>query len=236
MSIQTLNHNDFIKYAEIKKLRIFEADYKDYNLNIHAVRNNNKEAGWFDDMLYIFWKYKGVWYDTAFRITTDPSDISLIKKSNSLGTAIIAPGQHKSFTFGYHKGDVNHPCLRNSLPITVIRDFNGDKFLDYDKPRYHDVATKLLKDKSILMDYFKNGQLVYREHKGIFYTDVHRASAWKILERVGLYSEGCMVHYDPNLYMKEFIYLIKQAMYNWGNEYTVTVSRYDELIKTISNE
>jgi len=237
MSIETLSHNDFLKYSELTKNRVFYADHKDYNLNIWVIRNDIQKAGYFDDMLYIFWKHQAVWTCDSFKVTADPSDISLIKNSNPLGVAIIKPGQHSSFTFGYHKDDKSHPCLRNTKHITVIRDFNGDGILNWDKPNAATIRSRILKDRSIVDDYLdKNNNLIYREHTGVFGTNVHRASAWKILEKVGLYSEGCVVHQNPIRYNKEFIYLINEAVKNWGINFTVTMVLYKDLQKIISHD
>ena len=57
---------------------------------------------------------------------------------------------------------------------------------------------------------------------GMFGINIHRASAYKELENVGVNSAGCQVIQDPNEY-KTLIFLAEQAKVQWGNSFTYTL-------------
>ena len=169
----------------------------DYNLNIWNIRSTSKLSNSFDDVQVIFYYDNDKLKVKTFRITTDPGKDSLLKPRNSSGTFILKPNQYKGcWKLGYHKGKTDHPALVQIAPVTGYRDRNKNDILDMD-------------DRTIVT--------------GMYGINCHRASAWRLLEYVGLYSEGCQVHYDPNRYNKEFISLIQDAIECHGNRFTITL-------------
>jgi hypothetical protein len=215
----------FQHIADVKGYPIFEGKL---NTNIWGVRSNNQNAGKFDDLLFVFETWKGVITKSMqFQVTCDPSDLSLIASKNSLGCAITKPMFHKQvWQFGFHKQDINHPALVQKNPITVIRDFNKNDILDDLSIDYNSLK-KITKPDGVVEYINNNGVLIRREQTGLFGIDCHRASSWRILESVGLYSEGCTVHYDPSRYMKEFIPYIKECA-NMSNTFSYTLITENE--------
>jgi hypothetical protein len=155
-------------------------------MNIIGIRNNNQKSGSFDDILYTFnWNAVENKEEELkeYIVTVDPGDLSLLQPINSAGCAIVKPGQYiDMWAFGYHHGDKDHPALVQVNQCTVYRDNNKNNILEF------------------------NG----KEDTGLFGINCHRASRWKILNNVGLYSAGCIVHQDINRYYSEFIPSIKK--------------------------
>ena len=223
---QYLNINNYKAIAIKEGFEIFEADYKDCNINIWGVRSKNRIAGTFDDLMIVFWKYNGVWHQETFKITTDPSDISLINTTHKLGCAIVKKGQYKGiWKLDFHKDRKDHPALRQVKEITVYRDFNKNDVLDI--PDVKSLKPSRINTYNyqggIVKDYYSNSILIYREHRGIFGINCHRASMYQLLQRVGLYSEGCQVHQSYSKYTKEFLPIIKEAVEKWGNKFSYTL-------------
>ena len=208
------------KVAAKYGFRIFKGS-KDYDLNIWQIRSNNQKAGSFDDIQAVFWKYNGVWVLNLYPITCDPSDVALIAKKNPLGVAIVKPGQYsKAWRFGLHQGKYKALVQRGTL--TVIRDFNKDNILDWNEPKVYDGKIKYQKGSRTIVEYKKNNVVIHREETGTdFGINCHRASTWQILERIGLYSEGCTVHQHPKRY-DEFISIVEDAVQIWGEDFTPT--------------
>jgi hypothetical protein len=49
---------------------VFESDSKPFNLNIVAIREDNPTPNKFNDLLCVFWKYKGKWSMVQWECTT----------------------------------------------------------------------------------------------------------------------------------------------------------------------
>lgn len=209
--------DNFIKYGNARGFGIFyDGLNKPYNLNIWGVRSNNQHSGKFDDKLFIW--TTGIFQE--YDVTVDPSDIYLLNPIHKLGTAIIKPEQYIGvWKKGFHKNRKDHPALVQKKPITVFRDFNKDTILDFNTIKD---AEEIYKGNG-LVEYFKDGKLVFRKHTGLFGINCHRASKWKILEKIGLYSAGCVVHQDPFRYKDEFLFTIDNAIKHWGNSFTFTL-------------
>ena len=221
------------RIAKRKRYNIFDDNSKPFNLNIWGIRNRNLKAGYFDDLLVVFWKENnGAWTVVSFEVTTDPSDISLINFRNNLGTAIITEAQHRGvWQLGLHKGQ--YEALVQRRPITVIRDFNKDGILDIpsnellDKWKYEKVVIDLSNRTTERFEI--DGVLKYIRDTGYFGINCHRASKYNILEKIGLYSEGCVVFKNPVAFESSFMVLINNAVANWGNSFTFTLCNEKEL-------
>ena len=114
------------KIAKVHGFVIF--DKGNYNLNIWGIRCNTADTGTFNDLLLVFYKandadpkINGKWTYDWFSITTDPSDLNLIKPINSKGCAILKEGQFRNaFKIGKHKGDyfvVDTNVSKNNLSL-----------------------------------------------------------------------------------------------------------------------
>lgn len=224
--------DNLIKTYERLGYMLFTNDINDYNLNVCTIRANNQTAGSFDDLEILFWKYKGNWTIVTHSATADPSDLSLITMKNALGCAILKPGQYlNSHKLGLHRG--KYEALVQAKPITVIRDFDRDNTLDY----YMDTIglDKVIKPNNnygATTKYYKGADVVFIEDTGIFGINHHMASFIRILESVGLYSEGCCVHNVATEY-KEYINIIKEAVAIYGNQFTTTLLTEEQIMKSI---
>lgn len=225
-----ITFDNLIKVARRKGYKVFTNDSRPYNLNIWGIRNDEQQAGKFDDKLVVFWNTPDHWDGLVFDCTVDPSDHYLLNPIHSLGTAIIKPGQHESiWQMGKHRG---YDALVQRKPITVIRDFNKDSILDF-KPRILTGLTKTIKANNqgghTTKWHTAGGELYHIEDTGYFGINLHRASKWQIVKTIGLYSAGCVVIQDPKKY-ERLINICKSAVANWGNSFTFTLITKKDLI------
>ena len=129
--LNRINTELVIQAMEQKNYKVFKSDSKNYNLNIVGIRSSENIPNIFNDVLFIFWKFKGVWHERKYIITTDPGLYYLNNPiKGTKGAAIMkeqqVSGSHK---IGKHQG--KYLALRQQKPITVIRDFDRDNELDY---------------------------------------------------------------------------------------------------------
>ena len=231
------NIDNIKNVAKRLNYQVFESNVRNFNLNIWCIRSKYRTSGNFDDLMVMFYKdLSNKWQFNTFVITTDPSDISLIQSLNKLGTAIVYNGQYpKAWKLGLHKGVYEALVQRGNL--TVIRDFNKDIILDIPSTDTLKIWGKLPDCKveikrtnnRYIENYLINGKIKYTLETGNdFGINCHRASAWKILQKVGLYSQGCIVHQNPYRYNNEFIPMIKESVKLWGNDFTLTLVHEEE--------
>lgn len=230
---------NLIKVAQKKGYLVFDNNSKPFNINIWAVRSSVQEAGSFDDIQIVFWKNEtGEWAYSQYDCTTDPSDLYLLNPINPHGTAIIKPGQYQGvWELGYHKGHSDHPALVQRRPITVIRDYNRDRTLDFLTPNLkdYDKTVNYVNASSYTTTYtHKLTGKKYIEDTGFFGINNHRAHRNIISRVIGNYSAGCVVQNNPHFYYGEYIPLLKQAIKNWGNVFTFTLITTEELINEAS--
>ena len=138
-----------------------------YDLNIIGIRSKNRGAGEFDDWLAVVCKdINGTWLTYWFPATTDPGIPWLETPGNPGGTAILVPGQYRSYTLGKHRGKYTALCQRAG-PVKVYRDSNKDSFLD--------LAPESVKE-------------------GMFGINIHRSNLSDSgAQKIGRYSAGCTV-------------------------------------------
>lgn len=142
-----------------------EDDKKPHNLNLVGIRTAGTAVNSFDDTMAVFWKYNGLWTLRIFPCTTDPGVTGLITPMNPKGTAIVKEGHYKDvWHIGMHQG--KYKALTQKNPITVIRDFDRDKELD-----------------------FNSG----KEETGLFGINCHRANENGKSIQVDGWSQGCQV-------------------------------------------
>lgn len=197
------------------------------NVNIGVVRSSDMNAGTYNDIEFIMYERYGLWSIEYYAITADPSLETLKSLPNSTGAAIIREGQWSCWTLGYHKNDKTHRALVQTSPIEVIRDFDKDSILDADyilddRTKVDSVHSLKTATGWIRKGYWQ-GNLVQVIDYGLFGINNHRASKYKLINWIGLNSQGCMVHLDYNRYMNSFIPLIEESARTYGDKFTITV-------------
>lgn len=204
----------------------------DYDLNIIAVRNgHNLQSTKFNDLVCVAYLKDGIKCVDAFEATTDPGRTYRLKPINKKGTAVIIPQQVKGgLKIGLHKG---YKALVQNKSFWVLRD--NDK--NGNIPEMSMLTMPELKTiytfKGIgVKEYFiidKYGVKMCGIELGIFGTNFHRASKWKLLESVGLYSAGCVVQRDPYKYRDIFLPLVDKSAAIFGDTFTMTLITNDLL-------
>jgi hypothetical protein len=175
---------------------VFRSAKKNYDLNLVGLRSENSTPNAFDDEMMVFWKWENRWTLKRYKITTDPGLTYLTDPENKNGTAILKEGQYRgSHKLGKHKG--KYEALVQAKPLTVIRDFNRDKTLD-----------------------FASG----KEQTGTFGINIHRATASGESMFVNKWSAGCQVFARSAEY-NDFIRICKLAIAEWGNSFSYTLLR-----------
>lgn len=168
---------------------------KPYQLNIVGMRNKTTVANRFDDEIHVFYKDgNGDWIYHIYAATTDPGTFWLRNPSYPQGTAILAPGQYKNaYMIGMHRG--KYKALVQAKPVTVIRDYDRDAFLDFENGTYE---------------------------TGIQGINIHHAESSGTTSYVDKYSAGCQVFQNIANY-NEFMSLCEQHKSLYGNAFTYTL-------------
>jgi hypothetical protein len=166
-----------------------------YELNIVGLRSNHVNSNRFDDEINVFYKRSdGKWNYHIYPATTDPGTFWLNNPLYPSGTAILAQGQYiNAYRIGTHKG--LYKALEQIKPVTVIRDYDRDAFLD-----------------------FKNG----RKQKGLFGINIHRAESEGTTKYINKYSAGCQVFQNAHDF-EEFMKLCEKHNQLYGNLFTYTL-------------
>ncbi len=165
----------------------------DFNLNIVGIRSPDRRSNKFDDFICCVYKVYGAWRYKAWPVTTDPG-LAYRKTpyANTKGTAILKSGQYRG---AFHIGlhRGQYSALVQRGEVTVYRDNNKDSTLDH-----------------------------VDEEKGYFGINIHRASAHRSLDDVGVYSAGCQVFSDPDDF-NEFMSLCQKSATRYGIRFTYTL-------------
>jgi len=181
-----------------------------YNLNIVGIRSTNSESDKFDDAIcVVFQDEDGKWRIRQYDATTDPGKHWLLNPLNINGTLIMKPGQYRgAYKIGVQGRTGRYPykALEQSKPMEYVRDNNKNSILDF---------SLFNEAKNII--------------EGIFKSNLHRASKWKISLNIGKYSAGCQViqaHKD----FDEFMSLCDlQVKHGHGNSFTYTLLEEKDL-------
>ncbi len=146
-----------------------------FDVNLFGIRSKESQSDKFDDWVgYWCSDGKNIIFD-IFPATTDPGKSWLLTPMRSDGTAIMVPGQYSGlYKIGHHK---DYEALEQVGMARYVRDNNKDTKLDFD----------LYKDPEKLK---KHG--FWDNVK----SNLHRASALKIVQFIGLYSAACQVIQD----------------------------------------
>jgi hypothetical protein len=169
---------DIIEQAFIKNKYNLYLE-KAYDLNLFGIRSNNSKSDSFDDFIgciYIDDKFKKQL--VIFPATTDPGKHWLLNPMNVNGTIIMVPGQYRSvYKIGYH--NLSNPIEAYSAfqqigLMIYVRDNDKSEYLNFDLYRNTSLRIKNL-------------------FTSMASTNIHRASKWKKLLNIGMYSAGCQV-------------------------------------------
>ena len=188
----------------LKKLNysVYEHDSKPYNLNIVGIRATNPVVNDFNDLMCVFWKFKGNWNAYKMICTTLPGLKYLETPLNPAGCAILVPGQYKStYSVDKHNGKYDALCQRLA-DVTVYRD--DDKDNDYD-------------------------MIDVSEQTGMFGINIHQADDEFSIDHVNGYSAGCQVIQNPKEY-DIHMDVVKMAAEVWGNSFTYTLINEKDLL------
>ena len=172
---------------------LFENDSKNYNLNLIGVRETNPIFNSFNDTMVVAWKYLGVWTIKEYSITTLAGLHWMKNPMNPQGCAILKEGRYSgAWEIGMHNGKYKALCQRK--PVEVYRDNDRDSVYDFDVPT----------------------------ENGLFGINIHRASAYNVLDKVDKNSTGCQVFQDPKDF-KKFMDLVTKSEKIWGKSFTYTL-------------
>lgn len=163
----------------------------DYNVNVIGIRDSLTVTNKFDDTLILAYKVSGEWHVDYIPCTTDPG-LGPMENPGVKGRAVLKPGQYRgAFSLGLHKG--RQKALVQTGPVTVYRDKNGDRTLDYDNP-----------------------------DTGLFGINIHWSSTTHDSVQVDNWSEGCQVGTGAEDY-NVFINLLTESASRYGKTFTYTL-------------
>lgn len=217
----------------VKKLGFYFFESGDYDLNIIAIRNSSAlHSTKFNDYVALAYMIDGIKRVDLFKATTDPGRTYRLKPINKRGTAVLLPQQVPSgLITGLHKG---YPALIQNKSFYVLRDNDkNDKI-----PLLSLLTRKELKvvyniktiTDSLYTIYDSHGSKVCNLEYGKFGINFHRASKWKILESVGLYSAGCVVQQNPYRFRDVFLDIVGRSAKRFGSTFTMTLITNEHLV------
>ena len=192
-----------LSYAQIKRL-YKKKKYKfctgTYNLNIFGIRDLCSEKDTFNDFV-------GVAYEDdlcqkkvdLYPSTTDPGLHYLRNPLNKDGTIIMLEGQYKAcYKLGIHgrTGLYPYKALEQCGSMDYVRDNNKDDKYDID---------------------------ISKKITGVFKTNLHRCSKWKIVRYIGRYSAGCQVVQDPKHFDELMVTATRQQSLGFGDKFSYTL-------------
>ncbi len=173
-----------------------------YRLNIVGVRNPTAVPDSFDDSINVFYvDNAGKWIHESYPATVDPGlTVLLTPYKDTIGAAILEPGQYvDAYQIGLHKS--SYTALVQRGPVTVIRDGDRDRTLDFGGPT---------------------------RQTGLFGINIHRANATGTSPKVGEWSAGCQVIANPTNFAK-LIALAEKHRGLYGNTFTYTLLRQEDV-------
>lgn len=172
-----------------------------YNVNIIGVRNPNLVANSFDDTMICAFKIGGEWILKEWKITTDAGKYWLKHPMNKKGCALLVPNQYRGvYKIDQHLGKYTALCQRNG-EVEVYRDDNKDQILDF-----NDVSKEW----------------------GMFGINIHRSNPYNESKVVERWSAGCSV-FKKVADFNDFMNICHQAKKEWGNAFTYTLIKEDDL-------
>lgn len=184
-------------------------------MNIDGTVNEDQLDGWNDLRIVITHLENGLpQLKIAHVATTEPGRSATFSAAASRrgGVARIAFGQYRAWQMGYHnqsKNGKNHPALVQRAPLSVHRDKNRDGIRTRDNV-----------------------------HIGMFGINQHSTRPGYRGDRVGDFSEGCLVGWLWEQHMEEFMPLLRQEprfVMNPQHLFTTTIIAGDDLARWAAN-
>lgn len=119
-----------IEVYQKKNYPVFLGQEYPYNLNLGGIRNFESVVDRWDDILFVWWTYKGEYYLIEAEGTTDPGKFYSENLMNPKGVAVLPEGFYKGvFKLGEHKG---YPALQQWRSMTIDRVMpDGTKTQDF---------------------------------------------------------------------------------------------------------
>ncbi len=137
----------------------------------------------------------------TYTITTDPGTYWLEHPMNTLGTAVLKPGQWENcWAIGYHQKKQDHQALVQVGKISVYRD--GDK--------------DVIAESSPTVD------------NGLFGINIHGSNKLGTTMKIGKWSAGCQVFQEWSK-KEEFLNVCKMFKTARGNKFTYTLLEENNL-------
>jgi len=195
-----INH---INKEELK--RILKPHNTKGKLVMVCIRANNRKVNRFDDVALLVHNNEVLFKTTC---TLDPGLPMIKQPVNPEGAAIVANGYWNGlWRIGLHQG--KYLALVQNRPVLVFRDNNRDSIVDFDKDYVvNDDLLEFIQSCSNNATKIKDANnKVYKVQYGMFGINFHRASIYKKLLEVGVYSAGCAVVQDAKDYFKLLDYI-----------------------------
>lgn len=207
---------DKISYDRLRSATLnlgykFFEDGTPYDLNIIGVRNKNRDQSKdkFDDFICVLWldetRYERI---AVLDATTDPGlahmTDPIFKAAIKDGTAILVEGQYRrAYTLGHHgRGSYRHRALQQTGRVNIYRDDDVDNELDMDP---------------------------MKQSSGWFGINIHAASLWTDVPRIGRYSAGCQVVQKKEQFDRLIRLCEMQGIYGMGLVFTYTLLKEEQL-------
>jgi hypothetical protein len=170
--------------------------------NIIGVRTTLQIPDVFNDVLFCVFKDKdGKEVVKSWTITTNPGLYWLLHPANTLGTAVLKPGQYiNSHAIGFHQGKADHKALVQINPVTVYRDNNKN-----------DIAESSSKTET-----------------GLFGINIHRSNKTGTTQQIGKWSAGCLV-FPQAQSLEQLLWICEQYKKKTGNKFTLTLLEEKDL-------
>lgn len=136
-----------------------------------------------------------------YTITTDPGAYWLEHPMNTLGAAVLKPGQWvNGWSLGFHQNKPDHEALVQTGKIIVYRDDDKDN----------------VSESSATLD------------NGLFGVNIHGSNKLGTTMKIGKWSAGCQV-FNEWAKKEEFISICKMFKASHGNKFTYTLIEEKDL-------
>lgn len=183
-----------------------------FDCNLFGVRSSSRKAGEFDDIVGVFYKdYNDRDKVFCFKATTDPGVHWLHNPLSKDGTLIMLRGQYRgAYKLGIHGrtwASGGYKALEQVKDMYYVRDNNKDETLDL----------SLSNDPKNIF-------------KGVYKTNIHRASKWQKIPLIGKYSAGCQVIQSIDDFNTLIEICERQIEEGIGNSFTYTLFHEDEIV------
>lgn len=170
--------------------------------NIICIRTTLDIPETFNDFMCIVYQDNGKESMKCYPNTTQPGVYWLQHPMNSLGAAVLKPGQYmNSHAIGYHQNKPDHKALVQVGSLTIYRDGDMDQYAE------------------------EQG----KEEHGLFGINIHGANKNMRTMAIGKWSAGCQV-FQIWQDKEEFVSICEKFKTLTGNKFTLTLLKESQLI------